>query len=135
MNRRVLFVELALGALATAGYAVVSWPHHEPARFTGTSPRYAATVTLDRPSSGVVDVDVAVTARNGAAIAVEAVRLSATMPQMGHVTPEIVADRVAPGRFRAHGELFAMAAVWQLAVQITGPAGTEVVTVEVPIGR
>jgi hypothetical protein len=135
MNRRVLLAVLALGVLAIAGYAVVRWLRHEPAGFAGTSPHYAVTVALDPPSSGVVDVDVAVTARDGAATTVEAVRLSAAMPRMGHVTPEIVADRVAPGRFRAHGELFVMAGVWQLGVQITGLAGTEVVTVEIPIGR
>jgi hypothetical protein len=135
MNRRAPLVVLALGVAATVAYAVASWPRHEAAGFTGTSPHYAVTVTLDGPRTGVVDVEVAVTARDGGAITVEAVRLSATMPRMGHVTPEVVAHRTAPGRFRAHGELFVMAGVWQLGVQITGPAGTELVTVEIPIER
>jgi hypothetical protein len=133
MNRRALLVVLALGVPAAAGAAVAGWPRHEPARFAGTGPHYAVTVELDHPRAGAVDIEVAVTARSGATVAVDAVRLSATMPQMGHATPDVAAERVAPGRFSARAEPFAMPGVWQLAVQITGAAGTEVVTVGIPI--
>jgi hypothetical protein len=85
--------------------------------------RSGVTVSLDKANTGTIAAEVEVP--DGVA----AVSLSATMPQMGHMTPEIVAKQEQPGRFRVTGELFPMAGMWELTVR----ADREVVTFELTV--
>jgi hypothetical protein len=102
-------------------------------RLAGAGERYAVTVALDQARTGAVRADVRAEDRTSAAGSVDSVWLSAAMPVMGHATPEIPARQRAPGRFAARGELFAMPGDWELAVRVEGAAGTEVVTIPVPV--
>ena len=110
----VAAVVVALGALL---FTLV--PSADPLRLS----RSGVTVVLDKASTGAVAAEVEVPAD------VDAVSLSATMPQMGHMTSETVAQQEQPGRFRATGELFPMAGLWELTVR----AGHEVVTFEITV--
>ncbi|SEG96761.1 hypothetical protein SAMN05444920_11078 [Nonomuraea solani] len=96
-----------------------------PITVTTTGTRYAATVVLDRPTTGRVPVEVTVTSGDA-----DSVALSAVMPEMGHATPELTAREPEPGRFLAEGELFAMSGVWELSIRLNGPAGEEQLAVK-----
>jgi hypothetical protein len=96
-----------------------------PERLTGAGTQYSAEVTLDKARPGVVDADIFVTG------SVDAVWLSAVMPEMGHATPEIPAQQRKTGRFHARGELFTMPGAWELTVRVEGAAGPELITVKV----
>ncbi|OLF14350.1 hypothetical protein BLA60_04270 [Actinophytocola xinjiangensis] len=120
----------ALAVLVAAGCAAGAGPE----RLTGDGEHYSLTVTLSSASTGVVDAEIHV--ENGPA---ETVSLSAAMPHMGHAMPEISARPQGSGRFLAHGELFAMTGVWELAIRVEGETGgdtvTETITVRVPVGE
>jgi hypothetical protein len=106
-------VVVAIGALVfTSG--------SDPVRLS----RSGVTVVLDKANTGTVAAEVQVP--DGVA----AVSLSATMPEMGHMTPEIIAKQEQPGRFRATGELFPMAGVWELTVRADREAVTFELTVD-----
>jgi hypothetical protein len=105
-------VVVAIGVLAS-----MSGP--DPLRLS----RSGVTVVLDKASTGTIAAEVEV------ADGVVAVSLSATMPQMGHMTPEIVAKQEQPGRFLVTDELFPMAGLWELTVR----AGREVVTFQLTV--
>lgn len=86
--------------------------------------RSGVTVRLDRAAIGRVDAVIE------APESTNAVSVFATMPQMGHVMPPIVATKDGPGRYRASGELFSMRGRWELSVQVDGVT----VTFEVVVG-
>lgn len=116
-------------AVAVAAFLIVgrsSAP--DPLRQTIRGTRYAATVVIDRPTTGRVAVDVQLTSGDPNGVAV-----SAVMPTMGHAMPEIAAREPEPGHFVAEGELFPMTGVWELSIRLNGPAGEEVLTVNAPI--
>jgi HAMP domain-containing protein len=118
----------ALVAVAVTLFLVARSRAPESLRLTTTGTRYAATVLIDHPTTARVSVEVRPTSGDP-----DAVALSSVMPAMGHATPEITAQERAPGRFVAEGELFPMAAVWELSIRLTGPAGEETLVVNVPI--
>ncbi|MCF6476387.1 hypothetical protein FAF44_49820 [Nonomuraea sp. MG754425] len=126
MTRRLL----AAACLAAAAMAVVVGCLARPGTVTahGAGARYAVTLTIDDNGTADVVVD-----RGGA----QEVVVSATMPQMGHSTPEERARRLAPGRFRAAeaaGGLFPMGGVWEVSVRVRGGAGEEVIPLTVLVG-
>lgn len=101
---------LVLLAVAVAVAAFLLWPSSaaEPVRLSGSG----VTVRLDTASTGTVRVRVDVPRRT------TAVSLFATMPRMGHLTPEIKATPEKPGTFAAEGRLFSMPGVWELTVRV-----------------
>jgi hypothetical protein len=122
-------VAVAVLAVAAVTFLIVGRnsapdPLQEPARGT----RYAATVSIDRPTTGRVIVDVRLTSGEA-----DSAALSAVMPTMGHAMPEITAREPEPGHFVAEGEFFPMTGVWELSIRLNGPAGEEVLTVNAPI--
>ncbi len=112
----------ALAVFVAAGCAT----EVQPERLTGDGEHYSVTVAFSSASTGVIDADVQVEEDP-----VEAVSLSAVMPDMGHAMPEISAEPQGTGRFFAHGELFAMPGAWDLAVRVEGASGAETITVRV----
>ena len=122
-------VAVAVLAVAVAAFFIVgrsSTP--DPLRQTITGTRYTGTVSIDRPTTGRVTVDVRLSSGDPDGVAV-----SAVMPAMGHAMPEITAREPEPGHFVAEGELFPMTGVWELSIRLDGPAGEEVLTVNAPI--
>jgi hypothetical protein len=117
--KRPIIAVVAVAVVAAAAVLFTLLPGADPLRLS----RSGVTVSLDRASTGAVAAEVEVPAD------VAAVSLSATMPQMGHMTPETVAEQQQPGRFRATGELFPMAGLWELTVR----ADREVVTFEITV--
>jgi hypothetical protein len=122
VKRPVLAVlAVVVAAVAVAAVLLVSGPGAGPIRLD----RAGTTVLLDRAGTGTVAAQVEVPPD------VAAVSLHATMPRMGHLTPEVVAERERPGRFRATGELFPMAGRWELTVR----ADDETVTFDITVGQ
>jgi hypothetical protein len=116
--KRPIIAVAAVAVLVALSFTLL--PGADPLRLS----RSGVTVSLDKASTGAVAAEVEVPA------AVVAVSLSATMPQMGHMTPETVAKQQQPGRFRATGELFPMAGLWELTVRADREAVTFEITVE-----
>ncbi|MET0136598.1 MAG: FixH family protein [Kibdelosporangium sp.] len=116
--RRLVFTMVAVVVLAALSVTLL--PGADPLRLS----RSGVTVSLDRAGTGVVAAQVEVAAT------VATVSLSSTMPQMGHMTSEIVANKEEPGHFRATGELFAMAGSWELTVRADRAVVTFEITVE-----
>lgn len=118
--KRPIIAVVAVAVVAVGALLFTLLPGTEdPLRLS----RSRVTVLLDKASTGTIAVEVEVPAH------VTAVSLSATMPQMGHMTPETVAKQEQPGRFGATGELFPMAGLWELTVR----ADREVVTFEITV--
>jgi choline dehydrogenase-like flavoprotein len=117
--RRVVLLAVAVAAAVTA-FLLWTSPGAEPVRLS----RSGVTVRLDGARTGTVGVQVDVPTR------VTAVSVFATMPTMGHMTPEIDATQQEPGTFAATGELFSMPGVWELTVRVDGT----VVTFDVIVG-
>lgn len=124
--RVVLMIVVAVLAGAGIGFSYLAG-EPDPLQLTRAGTAYTVTVVLDRASTGPVDV------RIDTADSVAAVSLSPAMTGMGHLNPEVVAQQEKPGQFTARGELFTMAGHWELAVRVRGPAGVEVITVDVPV--
>ncbi|MCK2215545.1 FixH family protein [Actinomadura sp. ATCC 31491] len=117
-------IALALVAAAAVVFVVGRGMTAEPLRASVAGARYAATVVIDRPTTGRVTVEVEVTSGEADTAAV-----STVMTGMGHATPELPARRTGPGRFAAEGELFPMAGTWEVSIRLGGPAGEETLVV------
>jgi hypothetical protein len=129
-RRWVRRLAAALVPLVAAG--ALGWWFARPdpggIELTGRGTSYAVTVRFDpEPRTGAVTADIQVDP------AADAVRISTVMPDMGHATPELTAQPAGPGRFRASGELFFMAGGWELAVDVSGPRGTEQIVLLVAV--
>jgi hypothetical protein len=136
MRRAVLLIAATVAVAVAAGW--LFWSARSPAdpeRFTGVGSHYSAEITLDNARPGVVEADVLVTGLKDRPRSVEAIWLSAVMPEMGHATPEVPAQQRETGRFQARGELFTMPGVWELAIRVQGTGGTELITVNVLVER
>ncbi|MCP2359001.1 hypothetical protein HD597_006021 [Nonomuraea thailandensis] len=120
MMRRLLAGACLAAAAMTVAVGCLSGPG--PVTAQGAGARYAVTLTIERGETADIIVE------RGEA---DAVVVMATMPQMGHVTPEEAARRLAPGRFRADGDLFTMDGVWEVSVRVSGAAGEEVIPLTV----
>ncbi|SDK61610.1 hypothetical protein [Nonomuraea jiangxiensis] len=123
MRRRVL-IAVALVVVAVTLFVVGRGAAAGPLELTTTGTRYAATVLIDRPTTGRVVVEVRLRSGDPSSVALEPV-----MPDMGHAMPEVAAREREPGRFLAEGELFPMAGVWELSIRLDGPAGEETLAV------
>ena len=119
MKRPIVLV-IALAVVAAVVVLLSALTGAEPVRLN----RDGITVQLDRAGTGTVTAQVEVPPE------VTAVAMHATMPQMGHLTPEVVAIRETPGVFRATGELFAMAGRWELTVRADDTAVAFEITVK-----
>lgn len=119
MKRPIVAVVAVVVVVAVGALLFALLPGADPLRLS----RSGVTVVLDKASTGAVAAEVEVPAD------VASVSLSATMAQMGHMTPETIAEQEQPGRFRVTGELFPMAGSWELTVR----AGREVVTFEITV--
>ncbi|WP_329083867.1 FixH family protein [Streptosporangium sp. NBC_01469] len=144
MTWRRVMVALLVIAGAIWGYGVLGGGTPGPVELAGTGARYAIGVALDRARPGPVEIKItATTAKEPVTTAKEPVTpaavaevsVFAVMPHMGHITTEIPARRERPGRFVARGELFTMAGVWEIAVRVDGPSGTEVIRVNTLVGE
>nr|WP_042180463.1 hypothetical protein [Kibdelosporangium sp. MJ126-NF4]CEL14405.1 hypothetical protein [Kibdelosporangium sp. MJ126-NF4]CTQ88770.1 hypothetical protein [Kibdelosporangium sp. MJ126-NF4] len=117
--RRPILLVVAVGLVAVVALLLTT--------LTGASAvdlsRSGVTVRLDKAATGTVAAQVEVPADT------TAVSLFATMPQMGHMTGEIVARPEKPGLFQAEGELFTMAGPWELGVRV----GSQVVTFDITV--
>jgi hypothetical protein len=125
-------------ALAAASAGLLVFRAAAPGRGGGVTlgaagGRYSVTVVLDRAAPGQVSVQVTVLTAQRTPADVEAVTVSAAMPGMGHATSPLAARRGADGRYLARGELFAMAGVWQLGIDVRGASGAEFITVDVAV--
>jgi hypothetical protein len=116
----VAVLAVVVAVVVVVALSLVSAPDAGPVRLD----RDGTTVLLDKAGTGTVAAQVEVPAD------VAAVSLYAAMPRMGHLTPEVVAERERPGRFRATGELFPMAGRWELTVR----ADDETVTFDITVG-
>jgi hypothetical protein len=136
MRRAALLLATTVAVTLAAGWLFWSTPSPAgPERFTGVGAQYSTEITLNNAASGVVDADILVTGLKRRPRTIEAVWLSAVMPEMGHATPEIPAQQRETGRFQARGELFTMPGVWELAIRVQGTGGTELITVNVLVER
>ncbi|TMR97913.1 hypothetical protein [Nonomuraea basaltis] len=122
MRRAVIAVALVVAALAV--FVVGRSLAGEPFQASSVGTRYAATVLIDRPTTGRASVEVRLDSGDPDTVAV-----SAVMSSMGHTTPEVAARELEPGRFLAEGELFPMTGAWELSIRLDGPAGEEVLVV------
>ncbi|MBB5957193.1 hypothetical protein FHS29_003786 [Saccharothrix tamanrassetensis] len=119
MKRPALWlVAVAVAVAVVTVLLLATSPGAEPVRLD----RSGVAVQLDKAGTGSVNAQVEVPAQT--------VSLYATMPRMGHLTPEIAATQEKPGLFRATGELFSMAGLWELAVRADGRVVTFEITVK-----
>lgn len=125
----------ALSALsALAGMTVAKSSGPEPVSITAGGQRFLATARFVPGTTGVIDVEIGLRRLDGSAASdVRAVAVSGVMPAMGHVTPEIPAQRVGADRFRVRGELFSMPGTWQLDIRVETATGPDVIDIEVPV--
>jgi hypothetical protein len=104
-----------------------------PVSLTGSGETFLATADLDRAVTGIVDAEISLRRRDGAATDVETVTVSGAMPAMGHVLAEIPARRAGPDRFHVRGELFSMPGTWELDIRVISTSGTDVIGIEIPV--
>jgi hypothetical protein len=117
--KRPILLAITVGVVLVAVLWLTTASGTEPVELS----RSGVTVRLAEARAGTIAAQVEVPPE------VAALSLFATMPQMGHVTAEITATRDKPGLFRATGELFSMAGVWELSVR----ADSRVVTFEITV--
>jgi hypothetical protein len=129
----VLIVALAAGVAGLVVFRASTSGQGGGVTLGGAGGRYSVTVVLDRATPGEVSVQITVQTAQRTPADVDAVSVSAAMPGMGHATSPLVARRGADGRYLARGELFAMAGVWQLGIDVRGASGAEFITVDVAV--
>jgi hypothetical protein len=123
----------ALCALLTAG----SGEEEPQTVLTGSSDHYDVRVRLDRLTTATTTADIEVIGRGRDPGDLDGASVEAVMERMGHAMPSLAAEALGHGRFRARGQLFAMAGEWELGVRLRTAGGASelaTLTVVVPSG-
>ncbi|MBL1078264.1 FixH family protein [Nocardia sp. 2] len=132
LRRGVLAVALAVIAVMAAWWL---WPNATKDAPQMTAGPYLVRMTVGDGAARTGDnpVELEITDRSGNPVAPEQVVVEPAMPQMGHAVPPATADAVEVGRYRATVEL-PMPGQWEIAVDLSGPAGTGRATFAVRAG-
>ncbi|MGH8876715.1 MAG: hypothetical protein ACRD0P_05125 [Stackebrandtia sp.] len=136
MKRYVIPLTGLVVVFGTAWFAgVLPWSpgDSDALELNGSSRHYTVTVSLDPPATGQLDAHVNAEAPPGGSVT--KVSVAASMPEMGHATPELPAKAEDDGHFTVHGELFTMRGAWELSVLVDGSSGTETITLEVQVDQ
>ncbi|MGQ9548966.1 MAG: FixH family protein [Roseiflexus sp.] len=95
---------------------------------------YQVTLTLDEHRVGEYPAIIAIERRDGVQPGpIESVSIVPMMRQHGMASPEVVAQPLPDGRYRAEGLLFSMDGEWQIEVYIDRSDAREIATFRVRI--
>jgi hypothetical protein len=90
----------------------------EPQSLQADTASYHVQLDLDAASLGRRTATIQITDARGDPVDADQVVVSPVMTEMGMTRPDLVADELEPGRYRATGELFSMLGEWNLTVRV-----------------
>ena len=121
-NAHTLIATLILAACASSGPSTVQ------------TLSYNVTLTLDERRVGEYPAIITIERREGMQPGpIESVSVVPMMRQHGMASPEVVAQPLPDGRYRAEGLLFSMDGDWQIEVYIDRSDAREIATFQVRI--
>ena len=102
---------------------------------TAQTARYSVQISVEgaRIGNGAATIDVRDAAGQPATI--DGVVVAPLMRNMGMASPEVAAQQVAPGRYRAEGITFSMAGDWELDVRVAAGDSEDVATFKLAISE
>jgi hypothetical protein len=98
---------------------------------TARTEHYTVQMSLDGVGFGAHEMTIEL--RDGAnnPATVDQVVIAPIMPQMGMADPEMIAQSIGPGRYRASGDFFSMIGEWEINVRISAGGAEELTTFKV----
>jgi len=112
--RRRLPALAVIAAVAFAG----ACSQTQPQSLQADTASYHVQLDLDAASLGRRTATIEITDARGDPVDADQVVVTPVMPEMAMTRPELVADEIEPGRYRATGELFSMLGEWTLTVRV-----------------
>ena len=103
-----------------------------PIVLRGTTAHYAVSLSIDRPHSGMSQVEVEAHERDVSPAQLTEVLVAPAMPVMGHAAAPVIARPDGASRYRAEVDLM-MAGQWEVDVRLSDKDGTEHTTFPVMI--
>lgn len=102
---------------------------------TAQTARYSVQLSVEdaKIGNGAATIDVRDAA--GQPVAVDSVVVAPLMRDMGMASPEVVAQQIAPGRYRTEGIMFSMGGDWELDVRVAAGGSEDVATFKVVISE
>ncbi len=128
LSRHCVFIALTLIALLILTACASGGPS------TVQTLSYQVTLTLDERRIGEYPAIITIERREGMQPGpIESVSVVPMMRQHGMASPEVVAQQLPDGRYRADGLLFSMDGDWQIEVYIDRSDAREIATFQVRI--
>jgi hypothetical protein len=90
----------------------------QPQSLQADTASYHVQLDLDAASLGRRTATIEITDARGDPVDADQVVVTPIMAEMGMTRPDLVADEIEPGRYRATGELFSMLGEWTLTVRV-----------------
>jgi len=115
-TRRRLPALAVIAVVVMALTAACSQP--KPQSLQADTASYHVQLDLDAASLGRRTATIEITDTRGDPVDADQVVVTPVMAEMGMTRPELVADEIGPGRYRATGELFSMLGEWRLTVRV-----------------
>ncbi len=92
-------------------------------------------MSLDGTNFGEHTATIDVSDLAGKPVAADKVVISPLMQQMGMASPELTAQPIAPGRYQAKGEFFAMEGEWRVGVRVSAGGADEVADFKIQVAQ
>jgi hypothetical protein len=102
---------------------------------TAQTARYSVQLSVEGAKLGDAAATVEVRDAAGQPAQVESVVVAPTMKSMGMASPEVTAQQVSPGRFRAEGITFSMLGDWELDVRVAAGGSEDTAMFKVQINE
>ena len=116
----------ALSALAACGGASANSQ-------TAQTARYTVQLSVEGAKLGNGAAMIEVRDASGQPAQVDSVVVAPTMKSMGMASPEVTAQQIEKGRFRAEGITFSMLGDWQLDVRVSAGGSDDMASFKQPI--
>jgi hypothetical protein len=131
--RRRCRVLRLLPPLLVAFFALAACAGSGPPPQTAQTARYTVQLSVEGAKLGDAAATVEVRDAAGQPAQVESVVVAPTMKSMGMASPEVTAQQLSPGRFRAEGITFSMLGDWELDVRVAAGDSEETATFKLEI--
>lgn len=102
---------------------------------TAQTARYTVQLSVEGAQVGKGTATVELRDTSGQPATVDSVVLAPTMKSMGMASPEVAAQPVAPGRYRAEEITFSMLGDWELDVRVTAGGSEETAAFNLVINK
>jgi hypothetical protein len=122
-----------LPALLVALVALAACAGSGPPPQTAQTARYTLQLSVEDARLGDAAATVEVRDPGGQPAQVDGVVIAPTMRSMGMASPEVTAQQVAPGRFRAEGITFSMLGDWELDVRVSAEGSEDTATFKLEV--